>query len=181
MPSLNVPYFSQRDNKNHPGGTCNITSIAMVMAYWKIVGDGSGQQLEDQLYDYARSNRLVIGSPADMAKIFAWKKMEDRLNYSNKDWIQRVKKKIDEGKPVIVHAQFTPAGHIFPIVGYGNNKFLCHDPNGIFSGVYGQWTAVGGDTGKYVPYSYEMLDAYCNIGGTVWLHEDITRPGFTHL
>lgn len=41
---LKVPYFSQLDNKYVPGGTCNVTSVAMCLAYRGIVGDGTGRR-----------------------------------------------------------------------------------------------------------------------------------------
>lgn len=178
-----VPFFSQTDNVNHPGGTCNITSVAMVMAYWKVVGDGSGKQLEDQLYEYAKANRLVIGSPYDMAKLFTWKGMNDHFRTSNVDWIQYVKKEIDAGRPCIIHTQFTPAGHIVVIAGYENNHLVCHDPYGEFSGVYGKWAGTNhsNPVGRFVHYSYDMMDHFSNIGGTVWLHSGIVRPGYTHV
>lgn len=188
MPILPVPYLSQTDNANHPGGTCNITSIAMVMQYWQIVGDGSGKQLEDQLYKYASDHRLVIGSPHDMVKIFEWKGMTDRYDTENKDWIQAIKKQIDKGLAVIIHTQFTPAGHIIVVIGYENNNLVCHDPYGRFSGTYGVWDAINwgpvtnpaGHTGQKVYYPYEMMERFVNIAGTAWKHMDITRPGFDH-
>ena len=32
----NTPYLSQRDNLNEPNGTCNVTSLAMVLSYWGV-------------------------------------------------------------------------------------------------------------------------------------------------
>ena len=179
MPILDVPYFSQRDNANHPGGTCNVTSIAMIMAAYGIVGDGSGKQLEDQLYEYAQSKRLVIGSPYDMKKIYEWKPgFKDDFTLDNSMWIQKVKENILAGIPMTIHAQFTPAGHVIDVVGFENNNLVCHDPNGKFSGTYGVWAELGGASGKFVRYSYEMMDKFCNIAGTVWRH-NVTRRGHT--
>lgn len=181
MPKLNVPYYTQQDNAHDWWRTCNITSIAMVMAYYKIVGDGSGLQLEDQLYEYAQSKRLVIGSPYDMKKIYEWKLgIKDDFTLGNKDWIQAAKKNIDAGIPMTLHTQFTPAGHVINIIGYQNNHFICHDPWGKFSGVFREWVDTAPGSGKEVKYSYDMLDMFCNIEGTVWRH-NVTRPGYGHL
>lgn len=177
MPILDVPYFSQRDNLRDWWRTCNITSAAMILSAYGIVGDGSHLQLEDQLYDYAAKERLVIGSPQDLKRIFEWKPgVHDDFTLDNSMWIQRVKENIDAGIPMMIHTQFTVAGHIIDIVGYENNHLVCHDPWGKFSGSQGIFQYSSIESGKFVRYPYGMMDEYCNIAGTVWRH-NVTRKG----
>ena len=46
---LDVPFFSQLDNQRNPMGSCNVTCLAMALAYLGILYS-SGAQLEDALY-----------------------------------------------------------------------------------------------------------------------------------
>ena len=46
---LDVPYFSQLDNQCNPMGSCNVTCVAMALAYLGMTYS-SGSQLEDSLY-----------------------------------------------------------------------------------------------------------------------------------
>ena len=45
------PYHTQLNNLNNPTGSCNVTSIAMCLAYFGVTAPTG--QLEDELYNYA--------------------------------------------------------------------------------------------------------------------------------
>ena len=79
MLDLNVPYLSQLDNLYEPNGTCNTTSVAMVMQYFGIQGDGSGLQLEDQLTKKCWTEGWDRHSPTDLVKLFKWKGIKDKF------------------------------------------------------------------------------------------------------
>lgn len=166
---LSVPYFSQLDNLNNPYGSCNVTSVAMCMAYFGIKGDGSGQ-LEDQLYEYLLDHRMSRHNPHDLAQLFPTKGLSDRFQ-SKATWAE-VREHIDAGNPAIAHGYFTRFGHIVAIVGYddtaysGRGAWIVNDP-------YGEWFASGYRTdvsGERVAYSYQMMDQLCSPDGDLWIH-----------
>lgn len=167
--SLPVPYFSQLDNVNAPYGTCNLTSVAMCMAYFAIVGDGNGQ-LEDQLFRYVTRQGLSRHSPIDLVEVFRWKGIADSFRPDAK-WGD-ARRWIDSGKPLIAHGYFTRSGHIIVIRGYddeaydGRGAWIVNDP-------YGEWNAQGYDTnalGEALRYSYSMMGNICGGDGDLWLH-----------
>lgn len=149
----NTPYLSQRDNENAPGGTCNVTSLAMVMSFWgqKAKDDPSDaaiEQLEDELFlrleepdaqAYFKKNfpdlvnqgyhaRNIHGMLGWLAKQYGytWKYSEGT------SW----KDMADFGRnfgPMIVSGAFTGSGHIVCLTGMTiGGDMIIHDP-------YGDW------------------------------------------
>jgi hypothetical protein len=168
--SLPVPHFSQLDNVNAPYGTCNLTSVAMCMAYLGIAGDGSGKQLEDQLFEYVMRQGLSRHSPTDLRQVLWWKKISDDFRPDAK-WGD-ARRWIDSGRPLIAHGYFTRSGHIVVIRGYDDAAYgsagawIVNDP-------YGEWNAEGYDTnvsGEALRYSYSMMGNVCGQDGDLWLH-----------
>lgn len=166
--NLNVPYFSQLDNKYVPGGTCNVTSVAMCLAFFGIVGDGSERQLEDQLTQKCWAEQWDRHSPYDLAKLFAWKKIPHR--FTERATFAEVKKHLDNGKPCIFHGWFTRSGHIVAVRGYddsaygGKGAFVLNDP----AGEWHNWGYSG--SGEGVRYSYELINRLCCPDGNLWCH-----------
>lgn len=167
--NLNVPYFSQLDNKLNPYGTCNTTCVAMAMAFRGIKGDGSGQ-LEDQLTAKCNAEGWDRHSPWDLQKLFKWKKLKSEFDpKSNRE---KIKNHLKNG-PVIVHGYFTRSGHIILIKGFddtaynGRGAFVVNDPNG-------EWHADGytyqEGAGNGALYSYAMIDRLCSPDGDFWAH-----------
>lgn len=125
--NLNVPYLSQRDNRLHPSGTCNTTSVAMCMRYFGIVGSGNGQ-LEDQLTQRCFDTGLSRHDPYDLRKLFLWKGLKDTFNpYAT--W-KEAKAHLLWGNPLICHGWFTRFGHIIVIRGYDDKGYYVNDPWG---------------------------------------------------
>lgn len=166
---LNVPYFSQLDNERNPFGSCNVTSCAMVMAFYGLVGNGQGQ-FEDQLYSECLRKGLDRHSPWDLRELFGPRGLKDDFTM-RANW-QQVREAIDQGKPCIVHGYFTRSGHIIVIVGYdddaygGRGAWVVNDP-------YGEWFADGYATersGKQLRYSKDMMNRTCQSDGELWIH-----------
>lgn len=160
---LKVPYKSQLDNRMNPTGSCNVTSIAMCLAYFGVNASGVGQ-LEDELYTYMQRRGLSRHSPQDLAKVVR--------DYGRKDdftvWgtIERCKKHIDNGFPCVIHGYFTSFGHIIVLVGYDEDGFIVHDP-------YGEWFSTGyrNDlSGEFLNYSYNLIKRTCIPDGQFWVH-----------
>jgi uncharacterized protein YvpB len=165
---LDVPYFSQLDNKMYPYGSCNVTSIAMAMAYLGLSASGP-DQLEDEIQMWVESNGLSRHSPqhlAEAVKGFGFKDtFVDNANFDEvKAWLRK-------GFPVVVHGYFTSSGHIVTLVGYNSKGFIVNDP-------YGEWYQWGYDRndssnpakGKQVLYSYNMMTETCVDSIGMWAH-----------
>ena len=139
---LDVPYFSQTDNTYHPSGTCNITSLAMCLSFFGIVGDGSTKQLEDQLWLEAQKRNLNVTYPETLVKLTDWKNVKDE--FTTRGSYNTLVNAIDSGFPVIAHGYFTRSGHIVVVVGYDKQKnvIIYHDP-------YGEWFYNGYDVNTF--------------------------------
>jgi len=168
---LDVPFLTQLDNTNNPHGSCNVTSVAMCMAFFGHPQTSGGRQLEDELYEYMINNGLSRHSPDDLRKVL--------IQYGYKDDFQpdakwsEVKAWLDRGKPCITHGWFTQSGHIIVIVGYNSRGWIVHDP-------YGEWHKDGYDTqtsGANLVYSYAMMKDVCGPDGDLWIHYVDGKPG----
>lgn len=167
--NLPVPYFSQLDNQLNPYGSCNVTSVAMTMAYLGIVGDGNGQ-LEDQLNQWLKDRGLSRHDPLELDQLFQWKKVPNRFTFTG-TW-DEVQAHLDAGKPVIVHGYFTSFGHIIVIRGYRTDSegrvvsWIVNDP-------YGEWFESGYRTdmpGEGLEYSHGLMDKVCRCEDGIWVH-----------
>jgi hypothetical protein len=159
----NFPYLSQLDNKRNPYGSCNVTSVAMCLAYLGIVGTGDGQ-LEDQLYQMAIDHGLDRHSPFDLQTLIKLKGRKDDFRHNAK-WSD-AKAWLLSGKPLIAHGYFTRSGHIVAICGFNRSGWIVNDP-------YGEYFPSGYDisaSGKELTYSYALMQALCGNDGDLWLH-----------
>jgi hypothetical protein len=170
---LKVPYFSQLDNRNNPTGSCNVTSIAMVLSFFGIKGNGQGQ-LEDQLYKRMLAAGLSRHSPYDLAAIVNrdYGKFGITDVFKDNATHQELKKHLAGGNPAVVHGYFTDFGHIVVITGYDNNAYggrgayIVNDP-------YGEYYEDGYDTrasGKGLRYSYRLMEDRAGKDGDFWVH-----------
>jgi len=160
---LKVPYKSQLDNQNNPTGTCNLTSIAMCLAYFGVKAK-SHEQLEDELYKYALIRGYNYKSPYDLARIVKEYGLKDI--FKTNATIEEVKSWLVNGNPTVLHGYFTSFGHIVVAVGFDNRGLLVHDP-------YGEWFSTGYRTdlsGAYLHYSYGLIHRTCMHDGNFWVH-----------
>jgi peptidoglycan hydrolase-like protein with peptidoglycan-binding domain len=169
---LKVPFFTQLDNTNNPHGSCNVTSVAMCMAYFGHPSiNGNGVQLEDELYQYMLDRGLSRHSPTDLAQLLQLYGYQDDFQPDAK-W-QEVKDWLQQGKPCIVHGWFTASGHIVTILGYCDRGWIINDP-------YGKWTPNGYDTnssGAGIVYGYQDMKDICGTDGDLWIHYVDGKPG----
>ena len=168
---LDVPYYSQRNNQYNPDGSCSTTCIAMILKYYDVKRKwGDHVQFEDEIYQHFLDNAYTDGSPEFMVRCIESYGIQD--NYTSNGSFKLVKEHIDKGNPVITHGYFTNSGHLIVLVGYNDTGFIVHDP-------YGEWFASGykrnspwkEDTlGKYLHYSYNLIETACIINNTFWVH-----------
>jgi putative chitinase len=151
------PYFSQHDNENNPGGSCNVTSMAMGLYYLGIRGDDSYPQLEDQLYDRCEQRGLSRHDALSLkALVETYPGCKD--DYTSNGSLADIRKAIDEGKPCVVHGYFTGFGHIVAVKGYDDKGFIVNDPWGEF-----HWDGYDRDaSGEGLHYSSQLMGLCLN-------------------
>lgn len=157
MKTLNVPYFSQRDNSINPSGACNVTSVAMCLYYFGIRGNNPNIQIEDQLYQRCEDRGFDRHSPDGLRQLVESYGCKDDLTLNGS--LADIRKAIDQGKPCIVHGYFTNFGHIIVIKGYDDKGFVVNDPWGELDGAMGRY---GSKVGKDLHYSNRLIAAYCH-------------------
>ncbi|WP_199321853.1 C39 family peptidase [Leptolyngbya sp. FACHB-321] len=124
----------------------------------------TGEQLEDELYQYCENHSLNREAPTDLATLIQRYGYADDLQM-NGHW-KDIKPWLNKGNPVIVHGDFTARGHIVVIIGYNARGWIVNDP-------YGEWFSDGYDTnasGAGLTYSYGMMERICHPSGDLWVH-----------
>ena len=157
-----VPYFYQYDNYYEPSATCGLTSTAMVLEYWT----GRGL-VPDDLYE--RYGKAQGQSPSGISALLGWYGLytEWTTNGSRAD----LRYWLDEGHPVIVHGNWTGAGHIAVLIGYDDSDWIVHDPAGDWEVCYG---CGGGEAVRYARGG--SWDSRLSWDGDIWYSVAGTRP-----
>lgn len=168
---LNVPHKSQLDNALNPTGACNVTSLAMVVAYFQIKGSTGVGQLEDEIYAHMEERGLVRGNPQDLSQTAYDYGLINDFTYRGS--LFDIRKAIAEGRPCIIHGNFTSFGHIIVVRGFDPYGFFVNDP-------YGEWTSSGYRTdlsGENLHYSNALIQSKCSPEGEdyIWLHRFAKR------
>ena len=164
---LAVPFFPQLDNPRFPSGTCNVTSVAMVLAYFGTKPQDPAEQLEMEVLRWMESSGLDRHVHVDLTK--AIQHYGYKNTFSTEATIEQIKKHLDLGFPCIVSGMFTSAGHIIVLTGYDSGGFWVNDP-------FGEWCSAGYEKapiatrGKGLHYSFKLI---CNVSGgdgSIWCH-----------
>lgn len=144
-----TPYFSQRDNKYVPNGTCNVTSLAMVMACWKPELMVDAKQLEDRLFEQLQTTEaqehfikyypwaIKQGyNPRNIHGMLQWLSAKNGFEnlFSDSTTMDEIEEwAVDVGGPLIISGKFTASGHIVVLCG----QTACGDL--IINDPYGNW------------------------------------------
>jgi len=166
----NFPFLSQRDNYFNPSGACNVTSVAMCLLNAGIRGDGSYEQLEDQLYARCTDRGYSRHSPQGLKQL-AESYPNIRNNFTDCGTFDDIREALTEGIGCVLHGYFTRFGHIIAVKGYDERGLIVNDP-------WGEWNAWGYDhsvTGEDLHYSFNLIARLCSpesIGNPshLWLH-----------
>jgi hypothetical protein len=113
---LTVPYYDQLDNSENPYGSCNVTSLAMSLAYLGARRKHPEMRFPDELDKYCDDHGLDRHEPTDMVKVVQAYGCQD--NFKKTATIEEVKEWLVQGNPAITHGYFTPSGHIVCLIGY---------------------------------------------------------------
>lgn len=168
-----VPYFYQYNNSINPGGSCQNTSMAMVLKYY-----GASSETPDEISGYygTSQGQTVSGWQTVFNSEAAYFGLNVRDAGTETGSVSQVRQLLAEGKPVVVHGYFTSYGHVITLVGFDGTYYYAHDPAGKWSEVYGYggYSGTNQTEGKYVMYHKDNVDAAMAPDGNVWMHEIYT-------
>ncbi len=167
LPIPHYQYENQNDNRFHPEGTCNVTSIAMNLAYLGVPQHQSHLRFADELEQYCEQKGLDRHAPADLMKVVEAYGCKDEFTY-NGEW-DKIKAWIGSGLPVVVHTKLTQSGHVILLRGYDKTGVWVNDPNG-------EWFPNGYDetrTGENLHYSWDLMYDKVSADNQLWAHHII--------
>jgi hypothetical protein len=149
--NLNVPYYSQRDNRTRPHQTCNMTCAAMIVQYFYPDTKSSYSQLEDEMTAYCTGQWGFDGIYYPNLISATLNHWGVSGNFGDYTW-QEAKAHLAEGNPCIYNGKFTGSGHFVVFRGFNERGFLVNDP-------WGEWFASGyqNKSGANLLYSYNLI------------------------
>jgi hypothetical protein len=165
---LSVPYYDQLDNSDNPYGTCNVTSLAMVLSYFGAKRQHPDIRFADELDQYCDAQGLDRHEPTDLAKVVKAYGCVDK--FSKTASFDEVQDWLICGNPVITHGYFTSGGHIVCLIGYNSDGFVVNDPYGeiMYNPFHSYYDIYASGAG--LTYSYNMIYNTCCTGGEFWVH-----------
>ncbi len=167
---INVPYFCQFKNTQDPDSTSGNTSLAMLLYLYGWVGT------PDDLTSAWGKDKAQ--TPNGLAEIFNSYSETTGMTLSShlNGTFGEIKALIDQGKPVIAHTWFTPAGHVIIINGYTEGGYFTNDPAGVWDLTYKGGFSLTCDqavVGKSEFYPASPFEAALGPDGEVRYHEPV--------
>ncbi len=164
-----VPYFYQYDNVINPGGSCQNTSMAMVLRFY-----GAPDETPDQISEqYGTSQaQSVSGFQTVFDAEAAAYGLPWRDAGTTTGTLDQLHAQLAAGIPVVVHGYFTSYGHVIVLVGFDGDVYWANDPAGEWNQVYqgGGYSGADPSEGYYVTYDADAVDAAIAPDGWVWMH-----------
>ncbi|MBW4464902.1 MAG: C39 family peptidase [Pegethrix bostrychoides GSE-TBD4-15B] len=168
LPIPHYDYYDQNDNQEAPGGSCNVTALAMDLAYLGVHQLHPQMRYPDELDAYCDQHGLDRHSPLDLAKVVEAYGCQDEFSYTS-SWAY-IRAWLACGLPVVVHTKLTRSGHVILLRGYDATGVWVNDPNGV-------WTPDGYDetkSGENLHYSWDLMYQTVSSDNQLWAHH-ITR------
>lgn len=141
MKRLALKHRIQLDNSLYPTGSCNTTSVAMVVEFLtnfsrvpSTIDNQPYGQFEDKLLAYCDLVGLSRHEHDHLRELLELCGVVDDLRLDGT--AKQIRAHIDKGFPCISAGFYTSFGHIVVISGYNDRGFVIHDP-------YGEWCAEG--------------------------------------
>ena len=164
-----VPYFYQYHNSINPGGSCQNTSMAMILKFY-----GATSVTPDSISNYYGTSQAqtVAGFQGVFNSEAAYYGLSWRDAGTTNGTLGDIHSQLAAGIPVVVHGYFTSYGHVIVLVGYDGDVYWAHDPAGKWNEVYkgGGYSGYNSTEGKYVTYSAAAVNAAIAPDGVVWMH-----------
>jgi GH24 family phage-related lysozyme (muramidase) len=148
---LNVPYFSQRDNKRDPSRTCFSSSCAMLLKYLK----PKSIKTDD---DYVNTVFRKGDTTSASAQLAALEEYGIKADFKQNGGWADIDAQLALGIPVpigILHRgpvqDPTGGGHWIIVIGRteDNNAYIVHDPYGDLDLINGGYLSTDGDAKSY--------------------------------
>ena len=165
----NVPYFYQYNNNINPGGSCQNTSIAMLLKYYgasSITPDNIGNTWGTTQAQSVSGFNTVCNSEAQSFGISAVCVSTSTGSFST------INNLLAQGIPVVVHGYFTSYGHVMVILAFTGTEYICNDPAGEWSQQYqyGGYSTTNATEGFQVHYAAAAFLNAIGPDNTVWFH-----------
>jgi hypothetical protein len=167
-----VPYFFQYANTVNPGGSCQNTSIAMILR-----GRGAPDtETPDAISRYwgTSAAQTVSGFNDVFNREAQFLGLAVRAVSTEAGTVTQVRAELALGRPVVVHGYFTSYGHVMVLVGYDAqaNQYIANDPAGRWSQRYGVggYSQQNATEGRAVRYGAAAVDGAIAPDGKVWFH-----------
>jgi len=175
MVNISLPcfYLCQFDNELHSAGSCNMTSLGMVLKQYGKAQNvpGSYARVSDRLLQYCDANgfdRHSLGVIRNLAVKFG---LKDDASYAHT--FDEIKAHLGKGELVIIQGNFTPSGHVIVFCGFNSETgtWVCNDPAGDHTAPNG-YHEPGWGSGDHVRYPSEWVHtcAAPDGDGKVWAH-----------
>jgi GH24 family phage-related lysozyme (muramidase)/uncharacterized protein YvpB len=164
---LAVPFYPQLDNPRFPTGTCNVTSVAMVLAFHGVKSVNPNEQLEMEVLRWMESRSLDRHVHDHLSQVMKGYGLKN--TFKTNATLAEIKKHLDGGNPCIISGMFTASGHIVVAIGYTDKGLMIHDPFGeYFAGGYAKEPIA--TRGKNQHYSYDLIERVSDGDGSIWCH-----------
>ena len=164
--SLDVKYFSQRDNYRDANRTCFSSSCAMMLEYLK-PGTCPGDRGDDE---YIKTVFNIGDTTEAWVQMNALESYGLDVKYIQNGSLDTLRSQIDKGKPVpigILHHGPSNApsggGHWICVIGYDDTGFIVHDPWGEIDHASGTYISTNGER---LHYSNELIGSRWTVDST---------------
>lgn len=154
-----VPYFNQYENDLEPAGSCQNTSMAMVLAHY-----GAPVTPDDITRRWGTERAKTVSGWQDVFNELAEEHGAPVRDTGISDGrISQARRQLASGYPVVVHGKFTSGGHLIVLLGFDGDHYYVHDPAG-------DWL-MGHPSGRHSSYAREPLErTIANASGWVRFH-----------
>jgi len=174
-PTQPIPYFYQYSNKINRGGSCQNTSLAMMLKHYgmsSITPDILSTQYGTSLGQTVEGLQRIFNEKAAAAGL----KVRDRGTRTAT--VAKMRQLLTAGSPIIVHGYFTDYGHIMVAYRFDGTYYYCNDPAGRWNQRVrdGGYSQVNPTEGIGVRYSKAAFEAAVSPDGYVYLHEFYQVP-----
>jgi hypothetical protein len=165
-------YFYQYSNRINPTGSCQNTSIAMMLGLFGAPASHTPDVISQQ-WGTSRA-QTVAGFKEVFDAEARFLGLPVRALSSDASTIADVRADLAAGRPVVVHGYFTSFGHVMVLTAYdaATNEYVAFDPAGRWSQQFknGGYSQANSTEGRGVRYRASAVDNAIGFDGRVWLH-----------
>jgi Secretion system C-terminal sorting domain/Peptidase_C39 like family len=177
----NVIYYDQYENSINPSGSCQNTSVTMILdTYGANIGD-------PDICTNIFGGTSWAQSPSGLRAAFNSEASARGIAVRDIEHIdgtpQDIRDQLALGIPVIVHGDFTGPGHVLVVKGFTGTHYICNDPAGNWNehDYWGNPTNASNyccDLGESIQYSkLAFEEAIIRYGDDIWWHQFINVTG----